>query len=353
MDAPEAKTGSGPVPVPPRRRAGRLALMLGVPLVGLGWFAWSAFSPDVRQETDNAYVQASRLAVSSSLSGRILDVRVGENQKVKTGDVLFVLDRAPLEADLAQAEAALGIAYGRVATLREEYRGRALAAAAALERLSFAGAELRRARKLGEEGLASRQQVEAAEHAERQAQAEVSAARQAVATARANGGDPDLPLERHPAILEAAARVDRARLALSYAEIRAPIDGTATRVEQVQSGTYVNPGQTLFWLVSGSPWIEANFKEDQIAGMREGQEARVRIDALGEKEFRARVVSFSPGTGAVFAALPPQNATGNWVKVVQRIPVRIEFLDPPADQRLSAGLSAHVVVETPAADQPS
>jgi membrane fusion protein (multidrug efflux system) len=323
--------------------------MFGAPIAGLTWFAWTSLSPETRQETDNAYVQSARLAIASSLAGRIVEVRVRENQAVKAGDVLVVLDRAPLEADVAQAEAALGLAYGRVATLREEYRARWLAAQSAQERLTFAVGELARARQLGEEGLASQQQVETAEQAERQAQADLAAARQAVAVARANGGDPGLPLDRHPVLLEANARLDRARLALSYAEIRAPTDGTATRVEQVQTGSFVNPGQSLFWLVSGTPWIEANFKEDQITAMREGQTARVRIDALGDTSFEARVASFAPGTGAVFSALPPQNATGNWVKVVQRVPVRLEFVDAPEDRRLSAGLSAHVSVDTPQA----
>lgn len=119
-----------------------------------------------------------------------------------------------------------------------------------------------------------------------------------------------------------------------------------TRVDQIQVGTFVNAGQPLFWLIAGQPWVEANFKEDQIENMQPGQSAEVRIDTFGGRRFEARVASFSPGTGSTFSPLPAQNATGNWVKVVQRVPVRLVLLDAPEDLFLRAGLSAHVRVDT-------
>ena len=347
-----SQTGVAAIPLrKSRRKLVRNILMLGVPLAALGWFGWSAVTGGRYQETDNAYVQAARVAISTSVTGRIVKIHVGENQRVKAGDVLFTLDKANPQADLAQNEAALASAKARVSGLQAEYRGKLLGVSAAQERLQYAQSELTRTRELGAEGIASKQQVESAEHAVQQAHADLSAARQAASAALASlGGDPSVSVDDHPAVTEAAARLERARLALSYTEVIAPESGTVTKVEQVQVGTFVNAGQSLFWLVSGSPWIEANFKESQIAHMREGQTATVKIDALGDMELHARVKSFSPGTGAVFATLPAQNATGNWVKVVQRVPVRFELVDPPESVRLTAGLSAHVQVDTQSSD---
>lgn len=160
------------------------------------------------------------------------------------------------------------------------------------------------------------------------------------------GGRVNAAVDDHPAIREAAARLERTRLALSYTLVIAPQTGVVTKVDQVQRGSFVNAGQTLFWLIAGDPWIEANFKEDQIESMRAGQSATVRFDAYPGKVFEARIASFSPGTGAVFSALPPQNATGNWVKVVQRIPVRLVLVNPPPGFLIGAGMSAKVRVDT-------
>jgi membrane fusion protein (multidrug efflux system) len=149
----------------------------------------------------------------------------------------------------------------------------------------------------------------------------------------------------HPSVLAAEAAVARARLNQSYSEVVAPADGIVTRVEQLQPGAYVNASQTLFWLIRGRPWVEANFKEDQIAHMRVGQPVVIHIDAYPDGDLAGHVASFSPGTGSAFSALPAQNATGNWVKVTQRLPVRIEFDRPPPERAARLGLSAHVRVD--------
>jgi membrane fusion protein (multidrug efflux system) len=345
MDGSSEPTARTQTRASPQGRV-RTGVLLLLPICAIGAFAWYALSPHRYQETDNAYVQASRTAVSSSLSARVISVHVRENQSVRKGDLLISLDDASFRADLAQAEAQLAAAGERIQALREDYRLKSLAVSAAEERVTYARAEKVRADALGAEGLASRQKMESADHAVSEASAALASARQAVTAARANGGDPAVPIDRQPLVLEAGARVERARIAVANTQILAPADGVVTRVEQVQAGSFVNPGQSLFWLLSGTPWVEANFKEDQIARMRAGQSAEIRLDALGDEPLAARIASFSPGTGAVFAALPAQNASGNWVKVVQRVPVRLEFVNPPADARLTAGLSAHVKVDT-------
>lgn len=325
----------------------RLLVIYGVPALALAALILMMVVSGRFQETENAYVQAARVPISTSVAGRIIEMRVVENQTVRAGQVLFRLDRANPEADVAQYEAALAAARARVLTLSAEYASSQANLRAAGESVAFAQAQLRRARQLGAEGIAARQDVDAAEHAFEQAEAERAAAQQAMRAALANmNGDPNADVDAHPAVREAQARLERARLALSYTEVIAPQDGVVTRVDQVQVGAFVNAGQTLFWLIAGEPWIEANFKENQISDMRVGQHATVRIDTFGGRELEARVASFSPGTGAVFSPLPAQNATGNWVKVVQRVPVRLVLVDPPTDLALRAGLSARARVDT-------
>lgn len=325
----------------------RLLVVYGVPALAVAALLFMMVTSGRFQETENAYVQAARVPISASITGRIIEMRAVENQTVRAGEVLFRLDRANPEADVAQYEAALAAARARVLTLRAEYSSQRANLRAAGENVAFARAQLRRARQLGAEGIAARQDVDAAEHALDQAQAGRAAAQQAVSAALANlNGDPNVDVDAHPAVREAQARLERARLALSYTDVIAPQDGIVTRVDQVQVGTFVNAGQTLFWLIAGEPWVEANFKENQIGNMRIGQRATVRIDTFGGRELEARVASFSPGTGAVFSPLPAQNATGNWVKVVQRVPVRLVLVDPPADVALRAGLSARARVDT-------
>jgi membrane fusion protein (multidrug efflux system) len=328
-----------------RRR--RFLLMIGVPLIALAVLGWFMLTGGRFEATDNAYVQASRVPISTSVAGRIVDLRVHENQEVHTGDLLFTLDRAGFEADVRQAEAAAAAARTQVSSLLADYRARKAAERSAEEALSFARSEEERERELAREGIAPQQKLDAAVYAVQDAEAALDAARQAATAALAElGGDETIAIEDHPLVREADARLERARLEASYAEVIAPQDGVVTRVDQVQVGSYVDPGQTLFWLVAGEPWVEANFKEDQLGHMQVGQAATIRVDAYPGREFEARVASFSPGTGAVFAALPAQNATGNWVKVVQRLPVRLTLVDPPKDLVLRAGLSAHAKVDT-------
>ena len=149
--------------------------------------------------------------------------------------------------------------------------------------------------------------------------------------------------------MQAQAQLERAKLNISYATVVAPSTGVVTRVEQMPLGTYLNASQTGFWLLSGEPWVEANFKEDQLAHMKVGQPVTIKIDAYPDADIKGHVTSFSPGTGQAFSALPAQNATGNWVKVVQRLPVRIGFDKPPPGMAARAGLSAKVKVDVRAA----
>ncbi|HKP80071.1 MAG TPA: efflux RND transporter periplasmic adaptor subunit, partial [Phenylobacterium sp.] len=172
-----------------------------------------------------------------------------------------------------------------------------------------------------------------------------AAARQQKAQALAAlGGNPDIG-SAAPAVQQARAQLERARLDVSYATVVAPADGVVARVDQMPVGAYLNASQTAFWLLSGQPWIEANFKEDQLAHMKVGQPVTIEVDAYPDADLHGRVASFAPGAGSAFSALPAQNATGNWVKVTQRLPVRIAFDRTPPAMAARAGLSAKVKVD--------
>lgn len=174
-----------------------------------------------------------------------------------------------------------------------------------------------------------------------------SVAQQITNTVAALDGYPNIDTDRHPSVRAAKAQLDRARLDLSYATVVAPDDGIVTRVEDLQVGDFVNPGAAVFSMLSSRRiWIEANFRETGLTHMRPGQEAVINVDAFPDRTFKAHVVSMSPGTGSDFAVLPPENATGNWVKVVQRLPVRLELDEIDQSQQLFSGISVTVRVDT-------
>ncbi|MBO9709546.1 MAG: HlyD family secretion protein [Caulobacter sp.] len=321
----------------------RWPLMIGGPVVVIGVVAFFVLTSGKFESTDDAYVQAARAAISPSVAGRVIEIDVTENQAVKKGQVLFRLDPADYEVAVAQAEAALAAARFETQGSRAVYDQRNADLAAAQEAVSYTEREAARQQSLAAAGVATKAQADEAAHAAEQARRQVAVVRQQIASALADiGGRANVPSDEQPKVMQAKAALDRARLDLSYATIVAPADGVVTKVEQLQVGNRVAASQTLFWLVSGQPWVEANFKEDQLAHMRVGQPATIKVDAY-DRELKAHVVSFSPGTGSSFALLPPENATGNWVKVVQRLPVRLA-LDESAPH-LSAGLSAKAKVD--------
>ncbi|HEY9233402.1 MULTISPECIES: HlyD family secretion protein [Phenylobacterium] len=321
----------------------RWPLMIGGPLLIIAVVGYFVLTSGRFQTTDNAYVQTARAGISPSIDGRVIEVDVKENQQVRRGQLLFKLDPADYQVAVAQAEAALAAAQYEVSGSRAVYEQRQADLAAAQETVSYTEREAARQKALAAAGVSTQAQADEAAHAAEQARRQIPVVRQQMASALADiGGRATLPVDQHPKVLQAKAALDQAKLNLSYTVVTAPADGVVTKVEQIQVGNRVNASQTLFWLISGTPWIEANFKEDQLAHMRVGQAATVKIDAY-DHELKAHVASFSPGTGSSFALLPPENATGNWVKVVQRLPVRLALDEAAPD--LSGGLSAKVKVD--------
>jgi membrane fusion protein (multidrug efflux system) len=323
----------------------RWPLLIGGPVVVIAVVAWFVLTGGRYQSTDDAYVQAARTPISANVSARVVELDVKDNQQVKKGDVLFRLDDRDFKVAEAQAEAALAAARLQVRTQRDTAGQQDAAIRVAQDAVDYANREYARQQKLAAGGVASQQQLDQAKSAADEAVSRLQVARQQAAAARTAAGGPAGSIEDHPAVMQAKAALDRAQLQLGYTVIRAPQDGVVTKVEQIQLGSYITGAQPLFWLVSGRPYVEANFKEDQLAKMRAGQAVEIEIDAYGGKKLTGHVASFSPGAGSTFSILPAQNATGNWVKVVQRLPVRIEF-DQPPPETAAAGLSAKVKVDT-------
>ena len=262
-----------------------------------------------------------------------------------------VTARESLVVAVDRADAALANARLQVVSLRSAYDQQKLILASDLRTQAYADKEAARQRALADAGVASRQQADEAAHAADLAAAAVDVARQQTAAALANLGPAVNNTDAYPAVMQAKAAREAAGLDLTHTIIIASQDGVVTRVDQLQLGAYINTSQTVFWLLSGQPRVAANFKEDQLAKMRVGQPATIKIDALGGREFAGHVDSFSPGAGDSFSPLPAQNATGNWVKVVQRLPVRISFDKAPPDIAARAGLSTKVTVDVRSASR--
>jgi len=346
---PPTTVGGAPVgrdEAPPSlMRRWRWPLMIGGPLVILAIAAWFVLTSGRFETTDDSYVQRDKAPVSASIAGRVIEIDVKENQHVKAGQILFRLDPSDELAAERRAQAQLAASRLQVTSLRAAYDQQQLVLASNLQTESYATREAARQKALVSAGVASRQQADEAAHNAELATAQVALARQGVATALANLGGAQKVTDTYPGVLQAQAAEQTASINLNYTTVVAPVDGIVTRVDQLQLGAYVNPAQTVFWLLSGEPWVEANFKENQLRKMRVGQRATIVVDAYGGTRFAGHVGSFSPGSGASFSPLPAQNATGNWVKVVQRLPVLIAFDRPPPDAAGRDGLSAKVTVD--------
>lgn len=334
--------------VPTRMQRLRRPLMLGGMAVVAIVAATIYFTGGRYVSTDNAYVRAAQATISADISGRVVALEVHENQVVKKGDVLFRLDDASFRIAVDQARAQLAAAVLEVESLKAGYRQKQTELQGAQETRRFQQAQYDRQHGLLDAGISSQAGVEQTRHALDSARSEISAIEQARAGVLATlGGDADLDAARHPRVLQAKAALDRAELDLRHTVVEAPDDGVVTKVDQLHVGDYLSAATPAFVLVSTRDvWVEANFKEVQLRHVLPGQSATVSIDVYDSHELKAHVGSVGPGTGAQFSVLPAENATGNWVKVVQRLPVRIELDATDALPILRSGLSATVTVDT-------
>jgi membrane fusion protein (multidrug efflux system) len=329
-----------------RRPHLRAILMLGGPALVVIATIYFYLGGGRYESTENASLQTGLVTISPSVSGKVIAVEVKENQRVRKGDVLFRIMPASFEAAVDEAEAALVDARAEVGSMRAGLVEAQTDISAAKARYEYATGEAARQRSLLDEGISSRAQYDVAATQVRIARNAIAAARAKVESLRAKlVGGASSPVEIQPHVRKANSRLAKARIDMRDTVIRAPQDGIVTRVNQLQVGNYVLPGRPVFMLTGLKFWVQANFKENQLRYMRVGQLATIEIDAFPDHQLKGHVESFSPGTGASFSILPAENATGNWVKVVQRLPVQIALDEVPSELPLSAGLSVEVDVD--------
>ena len=354
----EPRTG-GPVggqppaqPAKPRRSNRRYFIMAAVPvaLLLIGGYFWLTGGRYV--STDNSYVQQDRATITADVPGRIVKVAVGENQPVAVGDLLLQIDPEPYKIALAQADAGVATARLAVDQLRSAYQQALVEQKTSSDDLAFKQKAFDRLQGLLAKGVASQADYDQSENDLHAAQETLAKANeQALAALAALGGDATIKTDDHPTVLAALARRDQAALDLKNTSVVAPVAGVISQTGNLQVGGYVaspaaNPTALLSIVETGNTWVEANFKETDLTKMKPGQSATISVDAYPGHTFTAEVASIGAGTGAEFSLLPAQNATGNWVKVVQRIPVRIRITDSTGDLIMRAGMSASATVDT-------
>jgi membrane fusion protein (multidrug efflux system) len=334
------------VEVPARRRWGRLALMIAVPLALVVGALVYWLSLQGKVSTDNAYVKQDMVAVSAEVGGRIVSVMVQEGDRVRAGDVLFRIDSEPFELEIAGADAAIASAQANLTALEHDSALSGADIAAAREDIAYAQSRLERQEALWDRGFTTKADLDAARHAVAQAEEALHQAQAAQAEARAKLARGAAVPGVNPQVAIAQAQRASASLDLRRTEVRAPVAGRVAQADRLQAGLQIIPNLPVLTLVSEeSTYVEANFKETELDDMRPGQRAELRFDAYPGLVLTGHVASIGAGTGSQFSVLPAQNATGNWVKVTQRVPVRIA-LDEASPRPLIAGLSTEVTVFT-------
>lgn len=329
-----------------RKRNVRRLLLIGGPLLVALVSGYVYYTGGRYVETENAYVKADKVMISARVSGVITSVEVGENQHVNSGDVLFRLDETPFRIALEQAEAHLQAVRSDLEALKASYEQKHRELDLAATNARYAKRELGRQTELARKKLTSQERLDAASHDFDVAQQQVAVIRQDLVQILANlSGDAAMAVNKYPRYLEAKAQRDQTALDLQHAVVTAPFPGIASKTPE--PGDYVKEGGVVMSIVADSGmWVEANYKETQLTHVRPGQPVTIHVDTFPGREWRGRVASISQATGAEFSILPPQNASGNWVKVVQWIPVRIALEHPADGPALRAGMSTEVEVDT-------
>lgn len=323
----------------------RVFLLGIVPLVAIVFGLQYYASGGRFAETEDAYVKANITTVSAPLPGRVIEVLARDNQAVEAGTLLFRLYPQPYEIAMERAKARMEVIRTEIAALRAEYKSILLKADETRERIQYLKRQLERQNKLREYGMSRGDQFDEAVLNLGVAQRELATTNESANRVLANlNGDPNLAAEKHPRYIEAKTALDDEKLNLERTRIVAPAAGIVSNMK-LRTGEFADRGAPLFSLLeSGQPWIEANFKETQLAHMEVGQRASIVSDIYPDEKWTGKVTAIAPATGAEFAVLPPQNATGNWVKVVQRIPVIVQL--DPGTKPLRAGMTVTVAVDT-------
>ncbi len=327
-------------------RIRKIALMALVPALLIGGAGYFYVANQHYVSTDNAYVQQDKVSVSAEVTGRIVSVGVRENQRVNAGDLLFRVDPEPFRIAIAQADAGIAAAQVKVTGLETEVRTSGVDIASAREDVGFFASEYRRQSELMRKGFTTKARLDAAEHALSDARSRLANAEADAIKARAAVATSPIAPGVNPGVLAGQVQKRKAAYDLSRTEVRAPVGGVIAQADRLLVGQMMTQGLPALSIVAnGNSWVEANFKETDLAEMRVGQPAELSFDAYPGLKLKGHVASIGAGTGSEFSVLPAQNANGNWVKVTQRVPVRIVIDGMPA-RPLIAGLSTNVRIDT-------
>jgi membrane fusion protein (multidrug efflux system) len=331
------------------RRYRRPLLLIVLPLLALiGGIAFY-LSGGRYVTTDDAYVGAQKVLITPDISGKIDKVAIREGQQVHKGDLLFEIDPTPFRLAVQQAKAKLNEATVTYNDLKANLKLYARSSELSQQSIELNQRDVERKSALVKSNSGSQLDLDKSLASLVQSQSLNQLLQQRISGAKNQLlGNPDLPLEQFPAYMQAKAALDDAQRNLDHTELRAPINGIAAQVDNIQLGRFVTAGTPVFSIIDTSaPWVDANPKESDFTYVAVGQPVTIDVDAFPDHRFKGTIGSLSPGTGATFAILPPQNATGNFVKIVQHVPVRIYFDKNDADvQRLKSGMSAYVTIDT-------
>jgi membrane fusion protein, multidrug efflux system len=324
----------------------RRTLLMGVPVLVLAFVGLWVYATGGRwMQTENAYIKANKAQISAEISGTITRMNVRDNQRVKVGEVLFSLDTQRYISALDAARAAYDETLGQMKSAKANYRQKLSERATATENLNFAKRELKRRKALAKRKIVAEATLDEYLHDRDVAALKLKTKTQELLVLRALLGDPAADVRHHPRVRGTQAKMELAEKDLNNAIVRAPISGIIGAAPVV--GDYVRAGAPVMVIVADKAlWIEANFKETALTYMQTGQKVNLRIDAYPDVPFHGYVSSIDPATGAEFSLLPAQNASGNWVKVVQRVPVRITINPAKNMPVLRAGMSVRVRIDT-------
>jgi membrane fusion protein (multidrug efflux system) len=330
------------------RKRLRLILLVALPLIAAAVGGYIYLTSGRYITTDNAYVGSQKVLITPDISGKVERVAVREGQHVKIGDELFVIDPQPFQIVLDQAKAKVETTKTDFANLKSGLDSLNKLVALGGKNVELKQRDVDRKTALAKTNAGSQADLDTSVGALLTAKLqEQFAIQQRDNSLNQLLNDPNLPIEQFPAYKQATAAVEQAQRDLDHTVVRAPIDGMATQVDNIQLGRFVPASTPVFSVIDDSaPWVDANPKETDITSLKVGQPANVWIDTFPDVTFTGKVESVSPGTGAQFAILPPQNASGNWVKVVQRVPLRVRLDKTPALSGLRAGMSAYVEIDT-------
>jgi len=343
--APAATAGPPPARKPRSLKRKLLFVALPVALVAAGY--WYVVGGQI-MSTDNAYVQADIVGISTDVAGIVSEVDVRDNQPVKAGDLLFKLDDAQFRYALERADAQIGSVRNDLEAQKANYKAMQSQIAQARTDIEFYTTAFKRQQDLANKSVASQATYDSAKHDLDGAVQKLSQLQsQLIGIAAALNGNPDAPIEDHPRYKDAVAARSEAARQLDHTVVKAPMDGIVTNVPSLQKGQYLADATVAFSLVSSDHvWIQANPKETELTWVRPGQKATVYVDTYPGAEWTGTVDSISPASAASFSLLPAQNTSGNWVKVVQRIAMRVKIDTPAGKPQLRAGMSVVLDVDT-------